>query len=185
MKNFLHITGGMDATALLLAIKKQPELWDQNHLRRTTDGTPHGGMQDIWVRFRVASEFDPSNPAAFIEQHFPVFYPAWHALPQLRPIIFWMMTRAEATHLGGILITRIPPGQKIASHVDKGWHSYFYNTKFYLPIATNDQCWFRIEDEKVVMKTGDIWWLNNTVEHEIVNDGDTERITLIVCMRSE
>ena len=142
-------------------------------------------MKDIWVRYRAEEEFDPEKPEEFISPHFSVWYPAYYALMQLRPIIFGMMARVEGTHLGGVLITRIPAGGHIESHADKGWHPEFYNTKLYLPIATNDQCWFRVEDEKVVMKTGDIWWLDNTVEHEIANEGETERMTLIVCTRRE
>lgn len=185
MKNFLQIADGVDVTPLLLAIKQHPELWNQFSIRKTTTGTPHTEMSDIWVRYRPFEEFDPANPKAFLEAHFPVWYPAWHALPQLRPIVFGMMARMEATHLGGILITRIPPGGKIAPHVDRGWHPEFMNCKLYLPLMTNESCWFRVEDERVTMKTGDIWWLDNTKEHEIVNEGETERMTLIVCMRRE
>lgn len=185
MKNFAKIADGIDVVPLLLSIKQHPELWDQNPMRRVTEGTPHTEMKDIWIRFRPADEFDPKNPAAFIEPHFAVWYPAYYKLPALRAIIFGLMARVEATHLGGVLITRIPPGGHIAPHTDRGWHPEFYNTKLYLPIATNDKVTFRVEDERVVMETGDIWWLDNTVEHEVTNEGDTERMTLIMCMRRE
>ena len=40
-----------------------------------------------------------------------MFYPAWHALPHLRPIVFGLMARLEAVQLGGVLITRVPAGK--------------------------------------------------------------------------
>lgn len=154
-----------------------PYLWNQKPLRKVAEGTPHEAMDDIWLRFA-------GKPEEYDKPHFPIWYPAEGVLP-VRQIILAMMARAQATHLGGVLITRIPPGGRINPHADHGWHPEFYNCKFYLPLATNDACTFRVEDEKVVMQAGDIWWLDNTVEHEIINEGDTERITLIVCMRRD
>lgn len=177
MKNFLRIAQGVDVTPLLLSLQQMPYLWNATPLRKVAQGTPHAAMEDIWLRFAA-------QPVDFDRPHFPIWYPPSEMLP-VKQIIYSMMTRAEATHLGGVLITRIPPGGRIEPHADHGWHPEFYNCKFYLPLATNDRCVFRVENEKVVMQTGDIWWLNNTVEHEVTNDGDTERITLIVCMRKE
>lgn len=179
----MRMVEGVDVRPLLLSLKQQPELWDQNQLRRTLDGTPHGDMRDIWIRWR-ADAYDAGKKGEFLGPHFPIWYPAFYTLP-LRNIIFAMMADVQATHLGGILITRIAPGESIKPHADKGWHPEFYNTKLYLPLATNDKCVFRVEDERVVMKVGEVWWLDNTVEHEVTNDGDTERITLIVCTRRE
>lgn len=184
MKHFAKIAEGVDVVPMNLAITQQPELWDQHTFRKVLPGTPHAAMSDIWLRYRDYAERDEENPTKFVEPHFAVWYPAFYKLP-VRDIIFDMMARVQATHLGGVLITRIPPGGRIEPHTDRGWHPTFYNTKLYLVLATNDRTTFRCEDERVIMKTGDIWWLDNTVEHEVVNDGDTERMTLIVCMRRE
>jgi len=35
------------------------------------------------------------------------------------------------------------------------------------------------------MDVGDCWQIDNTREHDVVNDGDSERMTLIVCTRVE
>lgn len=70
-------------------------------------------------------------------------------------------------------------------HTDKGWHPEYYNTKIYIPILTNEFVINRCVDETVVMEQGSAWYFNNTVEHEVVNNGDSERITLIICLRCE
>lgn len=95
------------------------------------------------------------------------------------------MARVQASHLGGVLITRIPAGGRILPHADKGWHPEFYNCKLYVVLESNPKCVFRVEDERVVMNQGDVWRIDNTKEHEVVNDGETERMTLIICMRQE
>jgi mannose-6-phosphate isomerase-like protein (cupin superfamily) len=185
MRNFLHIAHGIDTAALAMALKLHPELWDAHTLRKTRPGTPHNEMSDIWVRYNDMSKYPDGDYSTFNEPHFPVWYPAYYQLPQLRPILLGLMARIEATHLGGVLITRIPPGGRVKPHVDRGWHPEFYRTKLYMPIEGNTQCINRVEDEQVVMLPGDVWYFNNLVEHEVINNGDTERITLIICMRTE
>jgi hypothetical protein len=183
MKNFLQIPGEVDTVPLLMSLQLQPELWNQHRYRKDTPGTSHDQMSDIWIRFRAQEECVQTN--ADIGEHFPVFYPAYYSLPQLRPIIFSLMARMEATHLGGILITKIPPGGKIAPHADKGWHPEFYNCKLYVPLQSNAQCVNRVENEAVTMEAGSVWWFDNTKVHSVENNGAEDRITLIVCMRRE
>ena len=88
--------------------------------------------------------------------------------------------------LGGILLTKIPPGCQVKPHHDRGrWHAEFYNRKIYIPLKTNDRCVNHCEDESVVMGGGQAWWFDNLVTHSVVNDGDDERITAIICLRTE
>jgi mannose-6-phosphate isomerase-like protein (cupin superfamily) len=178
MRNFLKVAEGLDVLPLLLSLQLQPELWNRDSLRKEAPGTPHSAMDDIWVRFAKGQEDFP-------KPHFAEWYPAYYRLPALRQIIFALMARVEATHLGGVLITRIPPGGVIEPHVDTGWHPEFYNCKLYVVLQSNPQCVFRVEDEKVAMRPGDVWRVDNTKEHEVVNAGETERMTLIICARCE
>src|SRR6185295_6575277 len=108
MNNFLKISDGLDVTPLLTAIQRQPDLWDRHTIRKTRPGSPHVQMSDIWVRFRPISEL--TSPEKFNEPHFAEFYPAWYALPEMASIVFRIMAQVKAVYLGGILITKIPPG---------------------------------------------------------------------------
>ena len=177
MKNFMHI-GELDVLPLVSQIHRQPSLWNMHRERKDHPGTPHSQMDDIWIRHAESRE-------AFQEPHFAKWYPAYSALPAVRSIIFGLMARMEATHLGGVLITRIPPKGKIEAHTDRGWHPEFYNTKAYVVLRSNPQCVFRVEDERVVMSPGQVWTIDNTKEHSVHNEGDTERMTLIICTRCE
>lgn len=187
MKYFQLVDHGVDVVPLLLAIQRQPELWDTYGRRTTFPNTPHGSTSDIWVRYRDIADLDTEEKYRenISKLHFPMWYPAYYALPQLRPIIFGMMARVSGEHLGGIFITRIPPGEQVAPHADSGWHPEFYNTKLYLPLQTNPECGFHSGGEGVVMRAGDIWRVDNTVEHSVINDGEDDRMTLIVSIRCE
>lgn len=163
-------------------IDANPDLWDVH--RQRIDTPNFYGTSDIWVRYRAIEEL--TEPRRFLEPHFATFYPAWHKLTALHPIVYDLMSRLKAVHLGGILITRVPPGGKIKPHSDAGsWHAEFFATKIYIPVKTNDRCVNRCEDESVVMRRGDAWFFNNLVIHSVENDGDTERVTAIVCLRCE
>jgi hypothetical protein len=183
MRYFQQIAAGIDVLPLVLDLYRQPELWNQ-HTERTRDGTPFTGTDDIWCRFRAHDEL--VDMQAFAEPFVLSNYPAWHALPHLRPLVFSLMARVEAVHLGAVLITRVPGGHQVAPHDDRGrWHPEHFTTKAYIPLATNPKCYSTCEDERVVMGVGECWLFDNLKTHSTINDGDTDRMTLIVSMRVE
>jgi hypothetical protein len=184
VKHFLQIASGIDVTSIGLALQIHPELWDIHNDRKEFDQSSHAGTSDIWVRYN-----DPANLAQgydkYTSEHDSVWHPAYSKLPQLRPIIFGLMAKCEAVRLGGVLITRIPPGGHILPHADSGWHPEYYNVKLYVPIFSNPHCVNRVGDEYVIMAPGDCWYFDNLKEHEVINNGDTERVTLIICLRCD
>ena len=183
MRNFQKIAAGVEVLPLMLDLYRQPELWNQ-HIARTGSAGSFVGTDDIWVRFRAQDEL--TSREAFAEEFRCCWYPAWHALPHLRPIVFGLMARVEAVELGGVLITRVPSGQQVAPHDDKGrWHSEWFQTKAYLPLASNPGCYNTCGDERVVMQVGECWLFDNRIVHSTVNEGQTDRVTLIVSMRAE
>ena len=184
MKNFLKIAQGIDVMPLLLSIQRQPDLWDRHKIRKETPGTPHSGMSDIWIRYNDVTEYEKSGDyREFNNQHFPVWYPAYYQLPELRPIIFGLMSRVEGEHLGGVLITKIPPGGRIEKHSDSGWHVDFYD-KFYLSLKSDPGANFYCGDEMINPNQGDIYWFDNRLEHWVENSSNEDRMTLIVCIRT-
>ena len=184
MRHFQQIASGVDVLPLVVELYRQPELWNQHQARTVGEG-PFRGTDDIWVRFRPWTELVERE--SFLEPFTPIFYPAWTALPHLRPLVFGLMNRLEAVQLGAVFITRVPAGGQVALHDDDNgcWHAKFFGTKAYLPLESNPQCYSTCGDEKVVMQVGEAWLFNNLVPHSTVNEGETDRMTLIVCMRCE
>ncbi|KWN69141.1 aspartyl/asparaginyl beta-hydroxylase domain-containing protein [Burkholderia ubonensis] len=186
MNNLVKIGHGIDTAPLLLAIARQPGLWNRHTARTDPEGGPHADVSDIWLRYNDEKPYKAAGDyTGFNDAHDAVFYPEWYALPQVRPIVFGLMARVEGTRLGGILITKIPASKRVLPHADDNWHVRHYNTKLYVPLQTNPKCWNRVENEVVVMAPGDVWYFDNMKEHEVVNEGDDDRITLIVSVRCE
>lgn len=183
MKHFLKIAEGLNIAPALEQLAAQPRLWGQKTARTAIEGSPHRQTQDIWLRFRPIQEL--TSREAYGEPHFAVFWPAWHLLPGLHPIVFSIMAKVGAVYLGGILMTRIPAGGAVLPHIDHGWHPTFNNTKAYVILKANPQCFNRCEDETVVMQPGEAWLFNNQVIHSVENQGDDERIAMVITMRVE
>jgi hypothetical protein len=186
MNNMLKIAQGVDVVPLLLALQQQPGLWNRNTVRRDRKGSPHAEMSDIWLRYNDETPFRESGDySGFANSHESVFYPAWYTLPQVRPIVMGLMARVEGVRLGGVMITKIPPGGAILPHADKGWHAEYYNTKLYVVLQSNPYCVNKVENDNVAMAPGEVWHFDNLKEHAVVNNGADDRITLIICVRCE
>ena len=174
MRNFDLLTSGADVGPLRNALHRT-DLWNQNDLRTKHEGTVHGDVDDIWLRFNEIS----SDVIDDTECH---DYPGMKELPQARPLIFELMRYVEGTRLGRVIATRLPPGGKILPHQDQGAPATYYE-RYQIIIKCPEGCTFRIGDESVQMQAGQIWWINNCEEHEVVNLGDDDRLVMIVDIR--
>lgn len=168
---------GVHVAPFLWALQSQPELWNQ-HTTRTEDPTsPHHGLDDIWVRFGDAERIKDNAP------HDSHWYPAAEALG-IKPLIYDLMRQVEGDKLGGVLITRIPPGAMCRPHADLGWHALHYE-KYAIQLTSAPGQRFCFEGESLETKPGDVFWFNNQHTHWVENPTPYERVTLIVCIRKE
>ena len=175
MRNFLQVAGTVDALPLLHQIAVQPDLWNQNGLRREYPDSPHATVDDIWLRFQ-----DLDVPADQVpDTNESVCYPAWDKLPAAQDIVFALMARVRGVRLGRVIITRLPMGKVIAAHCDGGGVADYYQRYQVCLQATagNVLC---CEDESISMRSGEVWLFNNLLEHEVINNGSDDRIVMIV-----
>jgi Aspartyl/Asparaginyl beta-hydroxylase len=179
VSHFTKIADGFDVAPVLAQLDTRPDLWNRNPERRT-GLSPHRETDDMWIRYR-----DPANlhgPEDFRGPHESVWYPAWHALPALHPIVERMVDIIKPTRIGGFLMTRIPPGGQVYPHHDRGtWHAERYESKIWMPLLANDRCINWVEDEAMIWKPGEAWQHDNLKVHAVQNFGETERICLILC----
>ncbi len=164
---------GINVQPLAWALRKRPELWDQITARTIPADSPHHGCSDIWIRYYADGQ-DPTGP------HDSAWYPAAAVLP-VRELIFPLMAQVQATRLGGVLITRIPPGHQVRPHTDPGWHARFYE-KFAISIEAAPGQVFHVEDEQLETQPGECFWFDNAYQHWVLNPTPYERVTLIICM---
>jgi len=187
MKNFLQVATGLDILPLELAIKRRPALWREDTYLRDYPQGPFGEIESIMLRFPVKSVYETEEEVkkhfSTYDQHESIDYPPYKQLPEARILIMQLMARVAGERLGRCMINKISPGGRIFPHADTTAHAEYYD-RFHIVIASNDKSMFRAGDEIVNMRAGDVWWFDNSIEHEVRNDGDSDRIHLIVDIRT-
>lgn len=178
---FVQIASGVDTTPVMLELARNADLWDKNPERRLYPGSPHAEMVDITVRYMPPEDVTMETRRT---EHRNVFWPAWYALPSLRPLVFGLMHRVSAVELGSILITKLAPQGMILPHSDLGnWAPEYYNCKAHLTLA--GKAWVECDEEGCSFQEGTAWTFDNLLTHSIENDGNCDRIVCIVSMRAE
>jgi quercetin dioxygenase-like cupin family protein len=172
-----RISQGLQVADIYWKLQQNPHLWGE-HTNRTTDiDSPHHGLNDIWARYGDPERTQDDRP------HDAHWYPAADVLG-VKPLCFDLMRYVNGVELGGVLITRIPPGATCKPHKDLGWHALRYE-KFAVQITSAPGQLFQFEGESLETKPGDVFTFNNQNLHWVTNDTKYERITLIACIRKE
>lgn len=171
----------VDVSQVASSLAANPQVWNLHRMRTESPHSPHREVDDIWVRYNAADNF--TTMAEFNGPHQSSWYPCADLLG-VKPFVLDIMRAVEATQLGGVLITRIPPGKQVYPHVDQGWHARHYE-KVAVQIKGNERQAFCFDGEQLVTLTGDVYGFDNSHRHWVTNDSHEERITLIICVRRD
>lgn len=171
-----------DVARLAWELEQHPELWNDFDLRTNHPESPHRELDDIFVRYNAREHFT-GDRHAFNEPHDAVWWSSEDALPAVKPIVFDLMRHVEGERLGMVLITRIPAGKQCYPHIDVGWHARHFD-KYAVQIASAPGQAFHVETSQLSAAPGECYRFNNSRTHHVVNDSDSDRITLIVCVRT-
>ena len=105
--------------------------------------------------------------------------PTMKDCPYLSSIV---KTFEEHTTVNLVRLLRLAPDSVVKEHVDPtlGIHIEKSMVRLTIPIQTNDQVEFYLNNEVVPMKLGECWYLKLTDPHKVINNGSTERINLTI-----
>lgn len=83
-----------------------------------------------------------------------------------------------------VRLLRLAPGAVVQEHTDPtlGLEVHESVIRLTVPIVTNDDVQFFLNDELVPLQAGDCWYLRLTDPHRIVNGSTSERINLTIDM---
>jgi hypothetical protein len=77
------------------------------------------------------------------------------------------------------LLVNLKAGGRIPPHEDTGY-SLMASRRVHIPIISNDRVVFTIGGEAKVMRQGELWEVNNARVHSVLNDGESDRVHLIL-----
>ncbi|HEX7644860.1 MAG TPA: aspartyl/asparaginyl beta-hydroxylase domain-containing protein [Burkholderiaceae bacterium] len=187
MHNFMMVAHSVDVMPLNLAIKRRPELWKEDTYLRDYPQGPFGEIESIMLRFPVKGVFETEeevkNHLSKYDQHESIDYPPYKVLTEARPIVMALMARVQGERLGRVMINKIKPGGRIYPHADTKEHAEYYS-RFHVVLQSQPGVFFRSGDESVYMDVGTVWWFDNKLEHEVINNSADDRIHMIVDIRT-
>lgn len=113
--------------------------------------------------------------------------PVLARLPYLRSILYGLFPGAP----GKCCIASLRPKSTVLMHRDGHvndpekddtyWYSYFINTlRMHIPITTNEKVSFFCNGEFFHMAAGEVWTVNNSLDHAVINDHPTKERTHII-----
>ena len=172
-----RIAQGLNVGPLLWALQANPWLWNEYGQRTTDKSSPHHEVDDVWVRYAKPEEALKPGP------HESVWYPSAQLLP-IKGLVYPLMQFVDGDRLGGVLITRIKAGKQCKPHADDGWHARYYE-KFAIQVQSAPGQKFCFEGEELETYPGDVFTFNNAHTHWVTNDTEHDRITMIVCIKTD
>ena len=177
MNNF-KLVGTVKTSEALVQLLQNSNLWNQNPLRTKHQGTAHKEVDDIWLRFNDVTG-DLSNILNNLETQ---WYEAKDKLIQIVNLTFELMAREKAVRLGRVMLSRIANEGRVYRHRDEGNYPHYYE-RYHIVLQGGKGNFFFCGDEYVEMLTGQIWWFQNLIEHEVYNNSGKDRIHLIVDLK--
>ena len=186
MRNFFRLAQGVQVDAIMNELIRQPELWNQHTWRTTYENTPHGQVDDIWLRYSDPERTqDPGDTSQVQNDTGAVWYPGVRALPAIKPVILNLLRTVDAYALERLMISRIAPGKGILPHSDNvGAYVHLGDiARYHVVLRGFPGSVFKCGDEAVNMLTGEVWWFNAHLEHEVINNSAEDRIHLMADVR--
>jgi len=99
-------------------------------------------------------------------------------LELLEPIILDLEKIHKGTR-GMVLLIKLKAGQDIAPHKDSGDY-LMLSRRNHIPIVTSDDVFFNVDTEKVKMRSGECWEINNSKVHFVNNGSTIDRVHLVI-----
>ncbi len=79
-----------------------------------------------------------------------------------------------------VRILNLRPNAVVKEHIDPGLCYEENEIRIHIPLSTNDEVEFYIDDEAVHPLPGECWYMNFNLKHRLANYGSTERIHLVI-----
>ena len=101
--------------------------------------------------------------------------PLLEKCPYLQSVLCFFETQKNAVRL-----MKLDAGAVIKEHQDHALSFEEGEVRFHIPIITNSQVEFYLQEEQVPMQEGECWYLNLSLPHKVKNAGATARIHLVI-----
>jgi hypothetical protein len=163
LRNMQRVLFGIDTGLVLHGLATKPWLWQENAV--LLRGCP-----------------SPANP--WLVRN----WPAAAVLPEIRQLLFGLMTRVSGEHLGRVKIVRLAPGESSymvdpkdawpAEAVEhKPWQYYQH---YAVVLQAEPGVRLRMAEEQTSLAAGELWWVDAELPRELHNDSANDLLLMYV-----
>ena len=173
MENFILIKRGIDSTLFLQEIENVPSAWDhlvgrQGKMKVQSQALaiPLRGLRKSKIAGRARRDVHETRNTT-MSRNFPV------------TMQFLRDTAEELdAELGRAKFANLLPGKRVLPHIDRGEY-YKIRDRYHLVLKSKEGNYLAAGKEKTCLHEGELWWFDNKLPHEAVNESSEERIHLI------
>jgi hypothetical protein len=79
-----------------------------------------------------------------------------------------------------IRLMKLGPNSKIREHTDLNLAYEDREVRLHIPITTNSETDFYVDNRQIPMRVGECWYVNVNFPHRVTNNGQTARIHLVI-----
>jgi len=98
----------------------------------------------------------------------------------MKPLLEVLKKAYGDGYIARAVFVKLFAGKNVGRHIDVGG-SYTLSHRIHVAlIAEEDKIIYNVRDEDKFFKIGEVWELNDMVEHEVRNNSQTDRINLIM-----
>ncbi len=101
--------------------------------------------------------------------------PVMEQCPEIQALLKQLHCPIKAVRL-----MRLKAGAEIKPHRDHGLSIEFGEARLHVPIHTSDAVHFNVDNKKIPMAAGELWYFNADQTHEVYNCSDEDRINLVI-----
>lgn len=105
----------------------------------------------------------------------------WENLPVLAscPIISGLLNSLQCP-IKSARLMRLQAGAEIKPHRDHELGMDYGEARLHMPIHTSEKILFTVNEQRVPMIAGELWYINTDQIHAVSNFGDEDRINLVI-----
>lgn len=185
MKNFVKL--GSTDTIMGLASLSDP-MWQLDTYLRDYPQGPFGDTHSVILRFPPRTVHETEE---LLAQHMEsvdiwdcVWYPIAKELPVLQQMVYDLATNMRAERIGRVMVNKLEPGGQVFRHADTPEHANYWS-RFHIVLHALPGVDFYCGDEMVNMVSNEIWYFDNRLEHEVINNSKEPRIHMVVDLKVE
>lgn len=79
-----------------------------------------------------------------------------------------------------VRLLNLKAGAAILPHSDKDLYFEEGEARFHIPVITNNEVEFYLDEERIIMDEGACWYMNLSLKHSLLNKSNTDRIHLVI-----